>query len=196
MSAKSLVPYRQRSEPFVLLIFWIAIESPSNRKLLKIGFCPDRPPHARSPDYRVKGRATIGASTGGVLTTRRLLILILLDSAAVLAFVQHFREDQSFVPLMIGFLPLLLCNVIYFNEAVLASRKLGGIKPEVNELRRRRQNAVPLLIMPVLYCVMLPSVIKFYASLGWSPAVCIGFSVLMCVALISGYSGVKLLLNR
>jgi hypothetical protein len=125
-----------------------------------------------------------------------LLILSLLDAAALLALVQHFRKDQSFAPLMIGFLPLLLCNFIYFKEAVLVPRKPRGTKPEVNEMRRRRQNAVPLLIMPVLYCVMLPSVIKFYGSLGWSPAVCIGFSVFMCLALISGYGGVKLLLNR
>jgi hypothetical protein len=114
----------------------------------------------------------------------------------VLAFVLHFHKDQSFVPLTIGFLPLALCNVIYFNEAILAPRKPRGNKLEVNEMRRRKQNAVPLLIMPVLYSVMLPSLIRFYGSLGWSPAVCIGFSVLMCVALISGYGGVKLLLNR
>lgn len=98
--------------------------------------------------------------------------------------------------MIVGFLPLLICNVIYFNEAVLAPRRPRGTKREDNEVRRRKQNAVPLLIMPVLFCIMLPSLISFYASLGWSPAVCIGFSVFLSLALISGYGGIKLLFTR
>jgi hypothetical protein len=128
------------------------------------------------------------------MNVKSLLILILINTALVLAFVFYLRENQNFIPLMIGILPLLLCNLIYVKELV-APKKMNKANSTDDDAPRKKQNAVPLLIMPVLYCIMLPSLIKFYGSLGWSPAVCIGFSVLLCLVLISGYGGVKLLLR-
>ncbi len=125
---------------------------------------------------------------------KRLLIMVLLDTAAIMTFGFYFIEKRSFVPLMISFLPFILCNFIYVKEMVIPSSIPNETRFTADEVKQRKQAAFPLLIMPVLFCVMLPTVIRSYGSLGWSPIVCIGFSVFLCIVLISAYGGIKLLL--
>ncbi len=134
-------------------------------------------------------------SPNRVMTTKRLRILILLDAVAVLAVVFYFLKSQSFVPLMIGFLPFALGNFIYVKEVMAPPPEPKDTRLTDDEMRRRKQAAFPLLITPILFCVMSPTVIRSYSSLGWSPVVCIGFSVFLCIVLISAYGGVKLLLK-
>ena len=61
---------------------------------------------------------------------------------------------------------------------------------------RRRKSAVPLFIVPVGFFVTLPALVRFDSSLGWSPVVCFGFSILVCIVLIAFYGGVKATLRK
>src|SRR5580698_5022833 len=103
---------------------------------------------------------------------KSLIVLVLVNCVVVLMLVVSYSKHGSFVPLYIGFLPLLLSNYIFFREFIAP-------KPNswTNSLPARptsRLRFLPLLIMPIGFCLGLPALIQFDGSLGWSPVVSLG----------------------
>jgi hypothetical protein len=113
----------------------------------------------------------------------------MLNFILVFAFVLSFSRYQSFTPFYIGILPLVLCNFIFAREFILpkpdAAAKASTGQPV------KKLNLLSLLMMPVSFCLALPALVKFDSSLGWSPIISLGFSLLLCLVIIATYGGVK-----
>jgi len=120
---------------------------------------------------------------------KSLVVLVLVNFGIVVAFVICYTRDQSFVPIYIGLLPFVLCNFIYTREFIcpkaVVDSTLGTNQPV------KKLSLLPLLIMPIGFCLYLPALIKFDSSIGWSPVVCLGFSLLLSIVIIALYGGVK-----
>ena len=116
---------------------------------------------------------------------KSLIVLLLVDFVLVLAFVLNYGKNQSFTLFYIGLLPLVLCNFIYAREFIANAEKPPLDKPV------KKVKALPLLIMPLFFCLNLPALIKFNRSLGWSPIVSLGFGMLLCIVIIAMYGGLK-----
>ena len=123
----------------------------------------------------------------------KLASLVILDCAGVVSCVLFYLKHLTLTLLYIGFLPLVLCNIIFVRECIGPSAQAKTFPPVRKASGWMR--ALPLLIMPVGFLVTLPALISFYNSLGWSPVVCFGFSVLDCLVIMSLYGGVKVVLN-
>jgi hypothetical protein len=123
------------------------------------------------------------------LFKKSLMILVMLDFVLVFAFVLSFGRYQSFAPVYIGILPLVLCNFIYAREFISpkpdAEAKASTGQPV------KKLNVFSLLMLPVWFCLTLPALIKFNSSLGWSPVISLGFSLLLCLVIIATYAGAK-----
>jgi hypothetical protein len=107
---------------------------------------------------------------------KSLFLLILVNFFVVLAFVISFIR-----------LPFVLCNFIYSREFVTPQAD-SAVKASGNQ-PTKKLNVLPLL--PLCFCLTLPALIKFDSSLGWSPVVSMGFSILLCIVIIALYGGVK-----
>jgi len=125
---------------------------------------------------------------------KNLVVMIFLNLALVIAFVLNYLKQQSFIPLYVGILPLVLCNFIFSREFIRPGKNDRKQPPTDNSAKRR--NVLSLLIMPIGFCIALPALIKFDSSLGWSPIVCFCFSVLLCVVIIAFYGRVKMALRK
>jgi len=126
------------------------------------------------------------------MTNKRLMYLVVGNFIPIAAFVFYFPKHQTLTPLYIGILPLLLCNFIYVREF---------ITPQNTDKRtaigsKKKLNVMPLLIMPVCFCLALPALIKFDGSLGWPPVICFGFSLLLCLVIIATYGSIKTALKK
>lgn len=120
---------------------------------------------------------------------KSLFLLVLINIVVVVSFVISFMRHQSLVPLYIGLLPFVLCNFIYAREFI-APKADNPVKTPNNK-PAKKLNVLPLLLMPLCFCLTLPALIKFDSSLGWSPVVSLGFSILLCIVIIALYGGVK-----
>jgi hypothetical protein len=120
---------------------------------------------------------------------KSLIVLVLLNFVAVFAFVFSYGKHQSLVPLYVGLLPLVLFNYIYAREFIAPKPVVEAKSPSGQTAKKT--NPWGLLIMPVMFCLYLPKMIQLDSSLGWSPVVSFGFSILLCIVLISLYGGVK-----
>ena len=125
---------------------------------------------------------------------RKLAVLVLLNFAVIVAFVLTYLKHQSLVPLYVGFLPLLLCNVVFVREFIRPATKVENSPPTAKSAKR--MSALSLFIMPVGFFFALPALIRFDSSLGWSPIVCFGFSILLCIVMIAFYGGLKTTLRK
>jgi len=120
---------------------------------------------------------------------KSLFILVAINFVVVVTFVLNFTRHHSLVPLYIGLLPVILCNFIYAREFV--APKADDAVKSAGDQPAKKMNVLPLLLMPLCFCLTLPALIKFDSGLGWSPVVSLGFSLLLCVVLIALYGGVK-----
>jgi hypothetical protein len=125
---------------------------------------------------------------------RKLAVLVSVNFAAVVAFILTYLKHQTLVPLYVGFLPFVLCNFIYVREFLRPVVKVESLPPAGKS--SKRISAFSLFIMPVGFCFTLPALVEFDSSLGWSPVVCLGFSVLLCIVIISLYGSVKIILRK
>jgi hypothetical protein len=125
---------------------------------------------------------------------KSLLVLVTINAITVLAFVMGYLQHRSLVPLYIGLLPFTLCNFIYTREFI-APKAVAAAAESASE-GKRKMNIFPLLIMPVCFLLGLPALLRFDRSLGWSPVVCIGFSVLLCIVIIAFYGAVRMAVVR
>ena len=132
---------------------------------------------------------------GGRISKRNLAVLILLNFAAMVAFLWHYLKHQSLTPLYVGLLPLVLCNFIFVHEFLRPATKSSEDLHPIGKPAARR-NAFWLFIMPIGFCFTLPALVEFDSSLGWSPIVCLGFSALLCIVIIATYGGVKTALGK
>ena len=84
---------------------------------------------------------------------KSLLLMVGLDFILICAFMVHFVSSHSFVPVFIGVLPVTLCNYIYVREFVAPRPRMHT---EVTEtIQPRRASMLPLLIIPIGFCVAL-----------------------------------------
>jgi hypothetical protein len=120
---------------------------------------------------------------------RHVNILTVADAVAVIAFAITYARYKSLVPLYIGLMPLILCNFIYSREFL--SRKPDATDQASPPKIAPRRNFLPLLIMPLSFCFAIRALITFDSSLGWSPVVSIGFSLLLCLVIIASYGAIK-----
>ncbi|RRA49335.1 hypothetical protein D1Y84_14670 [Acidipila sp. EB88] len=123
------------------------------------------------------------------------MILTGINTMLLTAFACTFPRYRSFVPAYIGILPLVLFNYIYVRELVAPPATLRN--PLAASTRPQAKAALIALGYSIVVSVItIPPLFRTYVSLGWTPASCLVFSFVMCIAMLCAYIGVKVAVKK